>query len=243
MSDSDIENFSSEVIEKLRYYVYRLIDPRNGETFYVGKGKGNRIFAHAKGDVESDALSEKMARIRAIQLAGFKVAHVIHRHNLDSSTAFEVEAALIDAYPSNTNIVDGHGSNDFGVMHAAEVVRRYAAETVVFTHKALMININRSALDSSVYEAMRFAWRINLAKAKKAEIVLAVVQGLIVGVFIADKWLPATSEHFAGHEDVEGRYGFYGKDAPDEIRSQYIDKRIPDEYRKRGAANPIKYTW
>lgn len=158
MSDSDIENFSSEVIEKLRYYVYRLIDPRNGETFYVGKGKGNRIFAHAKGDVESDALSEKMARIRAIQLAGFKVAHVIHRHNLDSSTAFEVEAALIDAYPSNTNIVDGHGSNDFGVMHAAEVVRRYATETAVFTHKALMININRSALDSSVYEATRFAW-------------------------------------------------------------------------------------
>ena len=35
-----------EVQEELGNYVYRLIDPRNGETFYVGKGKGNRIYAH-----------------------------------------------------------------------------------------------------------------------------------------------------------------------------------------------------
>ena len=38
--------FTSEVIEQLKYYVYRLIDPRNGQTFYVGKGKGNRLYAH-----------------------------------------------------------------------------------------------------------------------------------------------------------------------------------------------------
>ena len=30
--------FSDEVSKKLGYYVYRLIDPRNGDTFYVGKG-------------------------------------------------------------------------------------------------------------------------------------------------------------------------------------------------------------
>lgn len=23
----------------------------------------------------------------------------------------------------------------------------------------------------------------------------------------------------------------------------YVGKRVPDEFRKRGAANPIKYTW
>ena len=31
------------VIEQLGWYVYRLIDLRNGETFYVGKGKGSQI--------------------------------------------------------------------------------------------------------------------------------------------------------------------------------------------------------
>ena len=38
--------FPNEVIEKLQYYVFRLIDPRHGETFYVGKGKGNCVFNH-----------------------------------------------------------------------------------------------------------------------------------------------------------------------------------------------------
>lgn len=30
--------FSQAVIEKLKYYVYFLQDPRNNEKFYVGKG-------------------------------------------------------------------------------------------------------------------------------------------------------------------------------------------------------------
>ena len=41
--------FSDAVSQKLGNYVYRLIDPRNGEAFYVGKGKGNRVFAHVRG--------------------------------------------------------------------------------------------------------------------------------------------------------------------------------------------------
>lgn len=40
-----MEAFSNEVKEKLKFYVYRLVDPRNGRTFYVGKGKGDRVFA------------------------------------------------------------------------------------------------------------------------------------------------------------------------------------------------------
>ncbi len=38
------EMFASHVADKLKYYVYRLIDPRNGETFYIGKGTGNRLY-------------------------------------------------------------------------------------------------------------------------------------------------------------------------------------------------------
>ena len=44
----EITKFSDETAERLGYYVYRLIDPRNGRTFYVGKGKGNRVFEHIK---------------------------------------------------------------------------------------------------------------------------------------------------------------------------------------------------
>ncbi len=36
---------------------------------------------------------------------------------------------------------------------------------------------------------------------------------------------------------------FVGEEAPEDMKRLYVDKRVPDEYRKQGAANPIKYTW
>ena len=57
--------FTKCVAGQLKHYVYRLIDPRNGETFYIGKGTGNRGFAHAKGEIGADAdlLSKNLQRI------------------------------------------------------------------------------------------------------------------------------------------------------------------------------------
>jgi hypothetical protein len=45
-------SFSPEAAEKIGLYVYRLIDPRNGHTFYVGKGKGNRVFQHCRNALQ-----------------------------------------------------------------------------------------------------------------------------------------------------------------------------------------------
>jgi uncharacterized protein len=91
---SELDAFPPDVIPKLKTYVYRLIDPRNGETFYVGKGQGNRVFAHIRDELsqDGDELSDKLKRIREVRLSGFEVAHVIHRHGMDDATAFEVEA-------------------------------------------------------------------------------------------------------------------------------------------------------
>jgi hypothetical protein len=244
MKPHEIESFPPEVAIKLKTYVYRLIDPRNGETFYVGKGRGDRVFSHIRAEIETDDPSNKLKRIREIRLSGFDVAHVIHRHGMDDETAFEVEAALIDAYSGLTNIAGGVGSNDYGAMHAKEIVTRYCAETAVFTqHKALLINVNRTATETSLYEATRFAWKIDKAKAEQAEVVLATFQGLIVDAFIPRRWLKASSSNFPGREDIPGRFGFEGDPVPADIRNLYVGKRVPDEYRKHGAAYPIKYTW
>ena len=42
------DSFPIGVADQLKWYVDRLIDPRNGETFYVGKGQERSVYAHAK---------------------------------------------------------------------------------------------------------------------------------------------------------------------------------------------------
>ncbi len=239
--------FTPEVANRLGSYVYRLIDPRNGQTFYVGKGKGNRVFSHAKGDIgkESDEVSDKMKRIQEIKNDGFEVSHIIHRHGLDEKTAIEVEAALIDAYPEVTNKTTGHYSNERGIMHAQQVVTQYQAEEIPLSkHKVLMLSINESASEANgIYEATRYAWKLDDKRAKEAEFILALQQGLVIGVFIAEDWMEATQENFPGRESMPKRWGFIGKEADKEIQNIYLRKRLPDDMRKKGAANPIRYSY
>jgi len=247
MSQKDISEFSSEVIKELKFYVYRLIDPRNGETFYVGKGQGNRVFQHLKGALSADELDEfgdKIKTIRNIIAAGLTVIHVIHRHGMDENTAFEVEAALIDAFPGATNIIGGNGCNEYGTMNAIEIMNKYTAEEVKFEHKVVMITINRSIYNLDIYDATRYAWRIDNKRAEKADYVLSVEKGIVVGVFKVFEWKLASLNHFpefSSHTDK--RYGFIGEDANPEIKNLYLRKRIPSEFRKRGASNPIKYNF
>lgn len=149
----------------------------------------------------------------------------------------------MDAYAGLTNVAGGIGSADFGVMHAEEVIRCYAAPQADFKHRALLISVNRSALEASLYEATSYAWKLDPKKAEKAEVVLAVIQGSIVGAFVAQEWLPATKENFPDREPMLGRYGFKGEAAPAALAKRYVGARVPDAFRKAGATNPIKYTW
>lgn len=247
MVNRNINEFPSEVIEDLKFYVYRLIDPRNGETFYVGKGVGNRVFHHmnsAKEDNDLDELSDKLQTIRAIHLAGLDVIHVIHRHGMDEATSLAVEAALIDAYPSATNLMGGTHSNDVGPMHAMEIIDKYKAEEINFRHKVIMINVNKSKIDRNLYDAIRNSWKLNVVKANMAEYALAVTNGIVVGVFKPSKWIAATSINFPSlSEDIPNRFGFVGEEASEEIKSIYMRRRVPNSFRKKGASNPIRYNY
>jgi hypothetical protein len=228
MNRPPIESFPAEVARKLKTYVYRLIDPRSGETFYIGKGQGNRVFSHSRAEqnLEGDDLGNKLKRIRQIHRAGFEVAHVIHRHGMDDMTAFEVESALIDAYPEVLNSLGGVGGSEFGSMHAQEIINRYSAEPAVFQHRALLISVNRTAVETSLYEATRYAWKLKKSAAEQAEVILATRQGEIIGAFIAHRWLEATAENFPGRDPVPGRFGFEGAEASDDIQKLYVRKSV-----------------
>ena len=156
---------------------------------------------------------------------------------MNNKTALEVEATLMDAYPGLTNIAGGAG-NERGAMHAQEVLAQYGADFAEFRHKAVLFNVSRNALKFDLYEATRYAWRIDKARVTQAEVVLATVHGVIRGAFVADEWLAA--EHFQGRPPVQGKFGFVGREAPRNITQLYVGKRVPPEYRGRA---PFRYTW
>jgi len=243
--NNSIGKFPPEVIEKLDFYVYRLVDPRNGETFYVGKGKGNRVFNHLAGtleltDKEKDRafMSLKQERIHEIHGEQLKVIPIIHRHGMkDEKTAYQVEAALIDAYPGLTNEIGGHGS-DCGVMNAKQVIDSYTADEADFRNfrGSLIIKITPDVLNArngDVYETVRKAWRLKRCLCDKNDVpyVFASLNGIIRGVFKVDRWIP--------YDKDKPRIYFEGTTVAK--LGSFIGKRIPDSYRNKGAAIPTRY--
>ena len=239
--------FTAEVTEQLKYYVYRLIDPRNGQTFYVGKGKGNRLYVHINDalknfdgesyiDKDEDEISAKIKIIREIRTAGLEVIHVIQRYGMTENEAFEVEAALIDCYAGLTNLQSGHYS-DRGVNNAEVLQRELSYEEFEDQPdlKYCIIKINNYWINDrgNIYDTVRMHWKVNLNRVQKIPYVLASHNGVIEEVYKVDRWYKA--------EDVPGRCMFEGTVASDEIRNLFVQKRLPKRYIKKGMASPVLY--
>ena len=191
-----ITEFSPDVVAQLNYYVYRLIDPRNGQTFYVGKGKGNRVFQHVKCAIDyydgADGIDEedpnKFKTIQSIRDFELEVIHIIQRWNLTESEAFQVESALIDAYQGLSNIQSGHHS-DFGVTNAEELQSRLSMKTYdePTDFKYLIIKVRWWRLDQLMsefptdyrYEATRREWKIKPRSTKEYKYVFSVTDGIV----------------------------------------------------------------
>ena len=233
------DGFPLGVADRLGWYVYRLTDPLgNDETFYVGKGWGDRIFAHVRGALaepsDGDVLDFKTERIRQIHEAGLDVGHVVHRHGIaDEAAAYEVEAALIDAYPGLTNKAGGRGSGDRGPRTVLEVIAQYSIEEFEVREPLLLVSISKGLTDGpeEIYQAARFAWTVGLAEVERRKLVLAHNGGIVVGAFRWDEWLRGTKENFPdlGHEPK--RWGFVGRWADQADREYYVGKRVPSRYR------------
>ncbi len=250
-----IKAFSPEIHAQLNYYVYKLIDPRNGEIFYVGKGYGNRLFAHVnyhtsqnefKNDIE-DAEDLKAALIQDIIKSGLDVLHVVHRHGMTENEALLAEAVLIDAIAGLSNIQAGKHSNDFGPMNALLLEQQYKLPEFEIQpdHKLILINIRKSYLENtSVYDAVRMFWRMDKSKAEKADYVLAVNNGIVEGIFVVDSWLDATVKNFPQLSQDIKRIAFIGHPANADIQSIYMKKRVAEQFaNKKGAQNPIRYSY
>ena len=251
---SEITEFSKETVAKIGHYVYRLVDPRNGQTFYVGQGKGNRVFAHANAvsmdfykseyatkqdKSEDDDDPAKIQRIKEIKQTGLSVIHIIQRWGMDSTTAFEVESAFIDFFGLKelTNKVKGHNS-DRGMIWATELENVLSAplfEDYPNCPKFILIKIKDYYINKnngSIYETVRGNWKLSVKRANKYPYVLAVKYGVVVGVYKINENGWKKCEH-------SDRIYFDGVDAPEEIKHIFMNKKIPERFRRR--QNPASY--
>jgi hypothetical protein len=112
--------------------------------------------------------------------------------------------------------------------------------------KVMMITINWTLQNRSIYNAVRFSWKVSRMRAEKALYVLAVFQGIVIDVFQVDHlgWRVASITHFPefGSDDVD-RFAFSGDRADEAVLKRYCWKRIQASYRPKGCANPILYNY
>ena len=239
------DHFSKRVSEKLGYYVYRLVDPRNSETFYVGRGVKNRVFDHMD-EAADGKRSRKTDRINEIHRDGWKVATVIHRHGLrDDEETGTLEAALIQAYEDLTNQVSGEGTREFGARSTDQVIRQYDEAPARFLkHRCVLVSITedwpREEDDepiawSALYNMSRHGWKIDKAKVEKADFVVVQARGIVRAAFIADEWLPSDAPVFAAFPRPKQTpaWGFIGRPAPYPAWEAWVGRRVPDKYRTR----------
>lgn len=210
--------FPTEAIDSLGVYVYALVDPRNNRPFYVGKGRGNRVFQHAWGAIGNEpsdssevvgpadtaaVTSAKNARIQAIFADGFGVEHWIIRHRINEDpdgdrVAFAAEQSIIDyarlAGSGLVNIQGGHVSTEHRMETADELALRYSAEPVPpLPFPCALIKVNAASRPDATPEAIyawgREAW-IAGARARAIESlpILIFADDIVRAVHRAEQW-------------------------------------------------------
>lgn len=240
------KEFSAKAIHHLGYYVYLYVNPLNNTIFYVGKGRGNRAFAH----LDDSSESQKATIIREIRERGDEPRIEILVHGLeDEMTALRIEAAVIDllGIRNLANLVRGWGSRIVGRMEASQLMSLYDTEPADIDDPVLLIRINKlyrygmSPLD--LYEATRGVWRVG-PRRDQAQYALAVYQGVVQEVYEISQWFPGGTTLYTTRlkEDVNApeRWEFTGEIAAEAIRSKYVSKSVKS-YLSPNSQNPIVY--
>jgi hypothetical protein len=243
---STISTFNKRVRDELGWYVYLYTDPESGRVFYVGKGKGNRCFAHLRSKGDADK-ARVISRLRKLELSP---RIDILRGGLSQSEAFLVESAVIEALgiDSLSNRVRGHGAVQWGRDEVSEVAARLGAKPAKIVDPSILIKVTFGFRPDmtipQMYDATRGCWKTG-AKRSKAKYAMCVYGNVIREVFEISGWLPAGATMKAKHLDgrpkrEKGRWEFVGRVADEAVRRRYRGKSV-ESWFGWGAQNPIRY--
>lgn len=213
--------FTALTRERVRCYVYQLVDPRTETVFYVGKGTGDRVFQHLAGEVREEEESLKLRTINAIRELELEPRVRIVAHDLDDEKALLVEAVLIKqlGLGALSNRVHGHYADDL-FLSVDDVESRYAARTVSeadLRERILLVSLNggRNNAPFPMFQHDRAEverrtlgdWRVAAISAARVELVAGVYEGVVRSVF--DVRGPAGTAQ-VGPSGLPGRLRFRG---------------------------------
>lgn len=245
--------FPSSVLRELKYYVYIYTHPITNEIFYVGKGKGNRVFSHLKD--KSDTQKVKYLNDLKNQNLAPNIEILIHGLE-DENTALRVEASIIDLLDIHklTNKQSGWKSAVYGRMTIEQIISTYEKSKVDIIEPAILIRISKlfrySMSPTELYDFTRGHWKLNPEKAKLAKYAFSIYEGVIQEVYKIHSWFPAGTTFGIQRKNrnsdsntkdrLSERYEFIGNIAEDNLRKKYKYKTV-SHYFKKGSANPIMY--
>ena len=243
-----MKKFNKETIQKLKRYVYLLSDPETGDIFYVGKGKGNRVFSHLK-DYSNSGKAKKIKELKSRNLDP-KIEILVHGID-DELTIKKIESAMIDLIGKNnlTNVVGGYESTDFGRMDITQIVAKYNSKEARITEPVLLIKLSdtfRYNMDPmELYDYTRGIWMVNENRVKNVSYAFSIYDGIIQETYKALEWFPAGSTYSSRTDkkswkvNMDKRREFVGH-ISENMRKKYRYKSV-EHYFKSGARNPLLY--
>lgn len=241
-----MQKFPPKVREQLKHYVYLYVDPRTELPFYIGKGQGNRCFAHLTDKTES----AKVDRIVELRKLGLEPTIELLKYGLTEKEALLVESTAIDLLDieSLTNRSRGHGSRHESRATVEEIIASLAARPAKITEPAILINISRGyrygLTPIELYDITRSAWKLG-PRRDSASFALAIYRSVVREIYEISAWIPGRASMRSTDTERSPSFGksrweFVGKIASEDVRNKYLGKSVAN-YFKPGAQNPIMY--
>ena len=186
--------FNRNTINNLKFYVYGLKDPFTNKYFYIGKGKGNRVFSHVNQKIKRGIEDQKYDKIQEIRSQGGKVIINIIRHGLDPRQALLVESCLIDILGIDqiANKVKGIDHDRFGLMPVNVIKQIYKGRDFKTSASCVCFKINKAwnknITSDELYDKTRSWWRLSKKRSQKAMYGVGIAFGIIRSIYKINSW-------------------------------------------------------